>query len=34
MRDRHLRFARHVDVNVHIRSWIENRGNAFVIVAQ
>ena len=34
MRDRHLRLTRHVDVNVAIRSRIEDRGDAFFVVAQ
>ena len=33
MRDRHARFACHLNVNVAIRSRIEHRGDAFVIVA-
>src|SRR5437016_875080 len=33
VRDRDTRFARHVDINVAIRSRVENCGNSFVVIA-
>ena len=34
MRDRKACFARHIDINIDIRSWIENRSDPFVIVTE
>jgi len=33
MRNRETCFARHIDVNIAVRSRIENRGDAFVIIS-
>jgi len=34
MRDRKACFARHIDINIDVRSWIENRSDPFVIVTE
>ena len=34
VRDRYFRLAGHVDVDIHVRSRVKDRGDAFVIIAQ
>ena len=34
VRNRHLRFASHIDVNIDVRAWIENGCDAFIVVAE